>query len=60
MLVLLNYAQNYASTIYQSLSTTQNICFLISISAIIFKLIVKITSIFGSYRFLRIVWHDIF
>ena len=24
------------------------------------KLMVKITSIFGSYRFLRIAWHDIF
>ena len=30
------------------------------ISAIILKLMIKITSIFGSYRFLRIVWHDIF
>ena len=25
-----------------------------------FQLMVKITSIFGSYRFLRIAWHDIF
>ena len=35
-------------------------CFVISISAVILKLMVKITSIFGSYRFLRIAWHDIF
>ena len=41
-------------------STMQNICFLISISAVTLKLMVKITSIFGSYRFLRIAWHDIF
>ena len=41
-------------------SRTQNICFLISISAVILKLMVKITSIFGPYRFLRIAWHDIF
>ena len=41
-------------------STTQNKCFLISISAVTLKLMVKITSIFGSYRFLRIAWHDIF
>ena len=41
-------------------SRTQNICFVISISAVILKLMVKITSIFGSYRFLRIAWHDIF
>ena len=34
-------------------STMQNICFLISISAVTLKLMVKITSIFGSYRFLR-------
>ena len=33
---------------------------LISISAVILKLMVKIASIFGSYRFLRISWHDIF
>ena len=41
-------------------STMQNICFLISISAVTLKLMVKIRSIFGSYRFLRIAWHDIF
>ena len=41
-------------------SNTQNTCFLISISAVILKLMVKITSIFGPYRFLRIAWHDIF
>ena len=42
--------------------TMQNICFLISISAVTLKLsvMVKITSIFGSYRVLRIAWHDIF
>ena len=28
--------------------------------AVIFKLMVKITSIFGSYGFSRIAWHDIF
>ena len=42
------------------LSRTQNMCFLISISAVILKLIVKITSIFFSYRLLRIAWPDIF
>ena len=41
-------------------STTQNISFLISISAVILKLMVKVTTISGSYRFLRIAWHDIF
>ena len=40
-------------------SRMQNISFVISISAVILKLIVKITSIFGSYRSLRIAWHDI-
>ena len=35
-------------------------CFVTSISAVILKLMVKITSIFGSYKFLRIAWHDIF
>ena len=39
---------------------TQNICFVISISAVILKRMVEITSIFGSYRFLRIALHDIF
>ena len=41
-------------------SRTPNTCFLISISASILKLMVKITSIFFSYRFLRIAWPDIF
>ena len=41
-------------------SRTKNICLLISISAVILKLMVKITSIFFSYRFLRIAWPDIF
>ena len=35
----------------------RNICFVISIAAVILELMVKITSIFGSYRFLRIAWH---
>ena len=40
---------------------TQNICFVISISpAVILRRMVQITSIFGSYRFLRVAWHDIF
>ena len=40
---------------------TQNVCSLISISGVILKLfVVKITSIFVSYRFLRMAWHDIF
>ena len=39
-------------------STTQYICFVISISAVILKRMV--TSIFVSYRFLRVAWHDIF
>ena len=39
---------------------TYTVCFLISISAVILKPMVKITSIFGSYRFLRIAVHDIF
>ena len=41
-------------------SRTQCICFVISISAVILKLMVKISSIFGSYKFLRVAWHDIF
>ena len=41
-------------------SRRQNISFLISISAVILKLMVKITSIFGPYTLLRIAWHDIF
>ena len=35
-------------------------CYVISISAVILKRMVNITPIFGSYRFLRIAWHDIF
>ncbi|CAH3175080.1 unnamed protein product [Porites lobata] len=42
------------------IGATQNICFVISISAVILKRMVKITSIFGSYSFLRIALHDIF
>ena len=41
-------------------SWTQNICFVTSISAVILKRMVKITSIFASYSFLRIALHDIF
>ena len=42
---------------YAFQSRTQNICFVIPISAVILKRTVKITSIFGSYRFLRIALH---
>ena len=38
----------------------KTVYFVISISAVNLKLRVKITSIFGSYRFLTIVLHDIF
>ena len=38
----------------------QNICFVISISAVILKLMIKITFIFGSSRFLRIAWYETF
>ena len=55
-----NCALQNADTRPRLQSRTQNICFVISISAVILKLMVKITSIFGSYRFLRIAWHDIF
>ena len=55
-----NYALQNDDTRPRLQSKTQNICFVISISAVILKLMVKITSIFGSYRFLRIAWHDIF
>ena len=55
-----NYAFQNADTRPRLQSRTQNICFVISISAVILKRMVKITSIFGSYRFLRIAWHDIF
>ena len=58
-----NYAFQNADTRPRLQRRTQNICFVISISALIFSILkgmVKITSIFGSYRFLRIAWHDIF
>ena len=41
-------------------SSTQNICSVISISAVVLKLMIKITSIFVSYRFLRMAWHYTF
>ena len=55
----MNELKNIHSMLYKAdtpclRSTMQNICFLISISAVTLKLMVKITSIFGSYRFLRI------
>ena len=55
-----NYAFQNADTRPRLQSRTQNICFVISISAVILKRVVKITSIFGSYSFLRIALHDIF
>ena len=55
-----NFALQNAEIRPRLQSRTQNICLVISISAVILKLMVKITSIFGSYRFLRIAWHDIF
>ena len=55
-----NYAFQNADTRPRLQSRTQNICFVISISAVILKRMVKITSIFGSYSFLRIALHDIF
>ena len=54
-----NYALQNAYTRPRLQSRTQNICLVISISAVILKLMVKITYIFGSYRFLRIAWHEI-
>ena len=42
-----NYAFQNADTRPRLQSRTQNICFVISISAVILKRIVKITSIFG-------------
>ena len=54
-----NYALQNAETRPRLQSRTQNICLVISISAFILKLMVKITSIFGSYRYLRIAWYDI-
>ena len=55
-----NYALQNADTRPRLQSRTQNLRFVISISAVILKLMVKITPIFGSYRFLRVAWHDIF
>ena len=55
-----NYAFQNADTRLRLQSRTQNICFVISISAVILKRMVQITSIFGSYSFLRIALHDIF
>ena len=55
-----NYAFQNADTRPRLQNRTQNICFVISISAVILKRMVKITSIFGSYSFLRIAciaWH---
>ena len=54
------YAFQNADTRPRLQSRTQNICFVISISAVILKRMAKITSIFGSYSFLRIALHDIF
>ena len=48
-----NYAFQNADTRPRLQLWTQNICFVISISAVILKRMVKITSIFGSYRFLK-------
>ena len=55
-----NYAFQNADTRPRLQSRTQNICFVISISAVILNRTVKITSIFGSYSSLRIALHDIF
>ena len=55
-----NYALENANTCPRLQRRMQNICFVISISAVILKLMVKITSISSSYRFLRIAWHYIF
>ena len=55
-----NYALQNANTWPRLQGRMQNICFVISISAAILKLMVKITSISSSYTFLRIAWHDIF
>ena len=38
-------------------SSTQNICSVISISPVVLELMIKITSIFVSYRFLRMARH---
>ena len=55
-----NYALQNGNTCPRLQRRMQNICFVISISAAILKLMVKITSISSSYTFLRIAWHDIF
>ena len=55
-----SYAFQNADTRPRLQSRAQNICFVISISAVILKRMVKITFIFGSYSFLRIALHDIF
>ena len=56
-----NYAFQNADTRPRLQRRTQNICFVISISpTVILKQMVKITSIFGAYKFLRIALHDIF
>ena len=49
-----NYVFQNADTRPHLQSRTQNICFVISISAVILKRMVKITSIFGPYRLLRV------
>ena len=48
-----NYAFQNADTRPHLQSRTQNVCFVISISAVILKRMVKITSIFGSYSFFK-------
>ena len=55
-----NYALQNANTCPRLQRRMQKICFVVSISAVILKLMVKITSISSSYTFLRIAWHDIF
>ena len=55
-----NYALQNTNTRPRLQSRMQHICSVISVSAVILKLMVGITYIFGSYRFLRIAWHDIF
>ena len=55
-----NYALPNADSYLLLQSRMQNICFVILISAVILKVMVKITSFFSSYRFLRIARHDIF
>ena len=55
-----NYTLKNADTRPRLHRRKQNICFVISISAVILKLMIKMTSIFGSSRFLRIAWHETF